>query len=435
MNRARIVYFLAVCLAAPCLAYAQSGQEKKPSPEPPPAAGRSQMQEDVEVMRRILNRSLDLPRHSTRAVWVPNQVDLNTLVNPGWGGVGHSVGGGLYGNVGGGIGGLSGVTTGWGGQNVSVPTVTHPAAEGVYLKGHGVIYTITLPPQQNVKSNADLSSKDKPLSEWDRVRKEVRGEKVDETDKPKKNPTVLDTVLKVLAENGTHLSQLGPDETVTIVVTFRESEDAQSPNWNAIYQWAPVSDSNALPFGDPLQFHLGNDPTGDDVTSLIKAARDADKGANAAQSKEVTGTAAKEAPAAAKDNILLGELSLKQGKVKEALKAYEAALKLLESSPNDASLVQVHQGLAQALLADGKFEEAKKHVENALALYKATGNNSNKPKKEAKAPATVATKLVVSAPKKVLDGVASGKITIEEFKKEVTVDYSDVASVEKKDGK
>jgi hypothetical protein len=413
MNRARIALLLAVGLAAPCIALAQTGADKKPQV--------AQMPEDVEVMRRILNRSLNLPRYSPHSVWVPGN-SLGAL-----GALGGSGGalGNPYGGLGGGQGfsggqglsggqGFSGGNGFGGGHTVSVSTLEFAAVEGVYLKGHGAIFTLTLPPQQNLKPDAAVPSAEKPLSEWERVRKEVRGEKVEDSAKPKKNPTVLDTLLKVLAENGTHLSQLAPDETVTIVVTFREGEGAKNAGQNQVYQsysqWVPAQD--------------------DDLVYIIRSAIDPDANEKATQPKEGTAGPTKEIPAAVKDNILLGELSFKQGKHKEAEKAYLTALKLLENSPDDGALHQVYQALAQTYLADGKTEEAKNYLEKAIALEKKKASNPNPPKKEAKAASSVPAKLIISAPKNQLDQVGSGKITFEEFKKEVSWYFASSAAPE-----
>jgi tetratricopeptide (TPR) repeat protein len=290
-----------------------------------------------------------------------------------------------------------------------VSTLSFPSAEGVYLKGHGVVYTVVLPPQPDLKLNAPAAAADKPLSEWDRVRKEVRGEKVDDTVKPKEKPTVLDTLLKVLAENGTHLSQLGPEEIVTVVVTFRNSESPKNlgPNQDALGN--PLSNSLESRTIDLLQIPIGT----------IKGA----------EGKDVGGDKTKDVPAAVKDNILLGDLNFKQGKYKEAEKAFLTALKLLESSPDDAALGQVYHGLAQCYLADGKAEDAKTYVEKAIALAKKQQAEPNPPKKETKTAAPVASKLIVSAPKRLLDQVGSGKMTFEEFRKEVSMEQ--VAAAEK----
>jgi hypothetical protein len=436
MSRVSTALFLAVWLAAPALAVDQTATDKKPQA--------AQMQEDVEVMRRILNRSLNLPRHGVRSVWAPNNGLNNTIygqtLNPSIGVLGNEGGGGMIGNPYGTIGnpwgtidnpwGTINTLGGWGGQNVAVSTLEFPAVEGVYLKGHGVVFTLTLPPQTNVKSNVDLLPKDKPLSEWDRVRKEVRGEKVDDTAKPRKDPTVLDILVKVLAENGTHLAQLGPEETVTIVVTFRESEGAKNAGLNQLYQWTPVRDAIDLRNLDPLQFRLGSQPAGDDLTRLIRDSTGPDANEKGTQPKEVAGGKAKEVPAAAKDNLLLGELNFKQGKYKEAEKAYLATLKLLERNPDDAVLRQVYHALAQTYLADGKTADAKNYIEKALAIEKKI-SEAAPPKKEAAPASTVPAKLIVSAPKKLLDQVASEKISFEDFKKQATVEYLPAPAPEK----
>jgi tetratricopeptide (TPR) repeat protein len=381
------------------------------------------MQEDIEIMRRILNRALDLPRYNHQYL---NAGQGNNFLQP-------YVPGSPPGSPNP-LGG-SGPVYQWDSWNQTnnqprvlwpnnamalASTLTFPSAEGVYLKGHGVVYTVVLPPQPDLKLNAPAPAADKPLSEWDRVRKEVRGEKVDETAKPKKNPTVPDILLKVLAENGTHLSQLGPDETVTIVVTFHSSESPKNlgPNQDALGN--PIPSSMEPRNIDPLQVPTGTNQVADSLTRLARTATELDSIAKGPEGKEVVESKTKEVPAAVKDNILLGELNFKQGKIKEAEKAYLTALKLLESNPDDAALHQVYHGLAQCYLADGKTEEAKNYLEKAIALDKKKPADPNSPKKETTTP--VATKLIVSAAKKLLDQVGSGKMTIEEFRKEVSME-------------
>src|SRR6266849_6583290 len=94
MSRVSTALFLAVWLAAPAFAADPPGTDKKPQA--------AQMQEDVEVMRRILNRSLSLPRHGVRSVWAPNNGwNNNTLGqpwNPNVGVHGNQGGGGVIGN-------------------------------------------------------------------------------------------------------------------------------------------------------------------------------------------------------------------------------------------------------------------------------------------------------------------------------------------------
>src|SRR5438445_84438 len=137
MNRKRVLLLLALCLAVPCLAYAQGSPAEKKQPS-------AQMYEDVEVMRRILNRSLHLPRHATHTVWVPaNGLNTNQPFTTGLGAIGNPASGAL-GNLGGALGNPYGGSLGaLGGTTwthpVQVSSVEYPGAEGVYLKGHGVV--------------------------------------------------------------------------------------------------------------------------------------------------------------------------------------------------------------------------------------------------------------------------------------------------------
>src|SRR5262249_11029238 len=104
------------------------------------------------------------------------------------GGQGLGLGGGDMGagmGLGGlGMGGLGMGGLGAGGQGgfsgggwTSMTSVSVPAygrAQGTYVKGHGVIYTIVLPPpKHDVKPTPSLAP---TQSEWDRVRKQIRGE-------------------------------------------------------------------------------------------------------------------------------------------------------------------------------------------------------------------------------------------------------------------
>src|SRR5207237_10523785 len=146
MNRKRVLLLLALCLAVPCLADAQGSPAEKKQPS-------AQMYEDVEVMRRILNRSLHLPRHATHTVWVPaNRLNTNQPFTTGLGAIGNPSLGALgnpgvgalgnpYGVPYGGLGALGNTWT----HPVQVSSVEYPGAEGVYLKGHGVVFNLTLP--------------------------------------------------------------------------------------------------------------------------------------------------------------------------------------------------------------------------------------------------------------------------------------------------
>src|SRR5207248_1809908 len=73
----------------------------------------------------------------------------------------------------------------------SVPAI----AEGVYLKGQGVVFTLTLPQLPPQPSAPKPTAK--PLSDWERIRKQLRGEDAREpTPTTPKQPDLVETLLK-----------------------------------------------------------------------------------------------------------------------------------------------------------------------------------------------------------------------------------------------
>jgi tetratricopeptide (TPR) repeat protein len=251
--------------------------------------------------------------------------------------------------------------------------------EGVYLKGQGVVYTLTLPPAQP-KAKADAAkTPPKPVSDWDRVRGELRNEKAEagHKDRPHKEPTLAEVLLQVLAENGHHFGQLGENESLTVVVTFRGGDQAQA---RAASRPASDPESAAQKPADP-------------ATSRTPG----------------------------QDYELLGDLHLKQGKAAEAERAYQQAIGESKGSQRTVGLWGKY---AQALLSEGKVEEAQRILEQAL----------NERKKEQAAPAqpspprekaqpALPGKLIITASKKLLDQAAGGKMSLDDFQKAATVEY------------
>src|SRR5262249_29631479 len=50
-------------------------------------------------------------------------------------------------------------------------------SEGVYVKGHGIVYALTLPPPAAPSPTPAAEPAPKPLSEWEQVRRQIRGDK------------------------------------------------------------------------------------------------------------------------------------------------------------------------------------------------------------------------------------------------------------------
>jgi SHNi-TPR len=288
-----------------------------------------------------------------------------------------------------------------------------PAIEGVYLKGYGIVYTLTLPPPARPHKPEATTAAPKPLSEWDQVRRQVRGEK----DKPKppapeaKQPSISETILRVLAENGQHLSQLGEDETVTVAITFREPRPGTLVGQN-VY---PTNYTNPS-----LYFSAGglNPNTTPYVTEVNPGAPAVESGGPFFPPAK----ALKPGRSSAYDHELLGDLSLKQERNDEAVKAYQRALELVspEQSPDTAR--QLKLKLARALLARGDADAAAKALEQYAALQKKQPAASASPS-DAAAGHGLPDKMIITVPKRLLEQTGTGKLSFEEFRKGATVQH------------
>jgi tetratricopeptide (TPR) repeat protein len=293
-------------------------------------------------------------------------------------------------------------------------------AEGTYLRGHGIIYTLTLPPPERDPRPQAPTAPPKPVSDWDRIRREIRKEKpVVEAEQKPKEPTVGDVVLKLLAENGKHFSQLGPSESLTVAITFR-------PEAN---RFLAVLDPHTADAESDLRRLsldlLGTVPEPNTMKALTpQNGKSEPKSAQKEDPNQLKSTVGGTA-STPQDYALLGDLHWKQGKPAEAFKAYLKALEL----NTDRSLDDVYYGRVQRAYA----ATPEKPTEMEIALKKAALRLGQKnpeqiaqPKVEKPSetkPTGTPAKLIITAYKQHLDEVGSGKISLEEFKKRVTVEY------------
>lgn len=333
------------------------------------------MYEDIEIMRRILDGKLDSlypsamrQGNSTRNQWyfepstyeaevtVPGEVKKNNTFRV--------------------VPETRFVQT--------IDGVPFKALEGVYLKGHGVVYTATLPslePPAKAGAHSTAARLTWTIahseSEWDNIRRQVRNEK----EEPKKSeaikpPSLSDVVLKVLAENGHHFSQLGENESLTIVLTVHEPRP--SP---------PATKSRT--------------------------------GSASAESKQANNGSGPDLRAQLRDLELLGELHLKQGKYDEAIKTFHKAMGQTENEKRQAELLRK---LAQCHLMQGQDEKARNELDKAIIILKQETKAEEKPAPAPKPAAELPVKLIISAPKKLLDQAKEGKITFEEFRRQASVE-------------
>jgi hypothetical protein len=194
--------------------------------------------------------------------------------------------------------------------------------EGVYLKEQGVVYTLTLPPQSDDPKPSIAKSKPRPLTDWERMRKELRGEKSEDAtanQKPKA-PSVADVILKVLADNGHNFSHLGAKESLTVVVTFRKGNAA-------VFHHNLSGYSNTINLGLLALGAARNEPAPKNgKPSPKEGGADKDVRDSVANVLEFLGKDSLGKSSSANDHELLGDLHLKQSRAQEAIKAYEKAV-------------------------------------------------------------------------------------------------------------
>jgi tetratricopeptide (TPR) repeat protein len=343
--------------------------------------------------------------------------------------------------------------------SLGVPT----DVEGVYLKGQGAVYTVTLPPPPRQRLLATKFTSSKPLTDWERARQSVRGDQPkQENSKPESHETgifaelensghlgLTEAILRVLAENGHHFSNLAPDEKITVAITFRESGrsanqiqagGAQTDNplsaWgNKPMQEYPTTWENQNLRGGGLGFSGGGGLSGGGNSSKV-----IDPGAGGLgigglgppvpEGGKVSGggSAGNQTPASVRDFELLGDRLFKQGKYLEAIKAFQRALNLNPSAKQSAAL---YRRIAQADLAMDDAAAAKKALAMADELLKENVDPSQKSSSgvgKGASSSSLPSKLIISAPKKLLDQVGAGKISYADFRRQATIDYLGLSS-------
>jgi hypothetical protein len=287
----------------------------------------------------------------------------------------------------------------------------HPftGVEGTYLRGVGIVYTVTLPiPPENVSPPSSRPAPP-PLSDWERVRRQVTGEagaeppphaEAGKGSAAVRQPSLRDVLLKTLAENGRHFTLLSPNETLTVVVIFRGSEKVQ-----------PSKVSGMLGgVGDSVK-GLKN------LANVAKAARDqqdaAEKGGAPALAEWL------HKPTSARDYELLGDLISKKGKLDEAVKAYQTAIEL--GAADKAQTAALYRKLAQLYLQRSEDAQALEVLQKAREFI-AAAKGSPKAPKAVKASAALPAQLVITVPRALADSFGSGQLTLEQFRRAAHVE-------------
>jgi hypothetical protein len=353
--------------------------------------------------------------------------------------------------------------------------------EGAYVPGHGVVFTATVPVHfQRPVSESGGRPRPKSATEWERIRGELRGEKP-QGEKPGglQDVSIADALLRVLAENGTNLTQLPDTESVTVAVTLAHAQACAhchgGPGRGAMGggiggpggtmggpgggdsgpRPGPPPGGTAPPGGfsgggglmGGTGFSGGGFSGGAGFGGFpgFGGGFGGPPGAGGGSGQPADRYAAQKAEA--EKQALLGDLHVKQGQHAKAAEAYQKSLdgyqKLLgDGKPRDASTeltaAEVALKLARVYLTQGKTDQAEKVARGLadLAQRAAAGGGGGKPP-EGKGGIPLPPRLTISVPKKLLDQVGSGKITFEEFRKGARVEYLtfDPPAPEKKPGK
>jgi hypothetical protein len=416
------------------------------------AADKTRMYEDIEIMGRILDRALKLPRYSTMMVPASSGGMLGSGGNilGGIGGLGGLQGGSPMGGFGGGSGsfsgfrgtgaafsGGSGTGAGFsgfsgsgslglqGGHMVPASVPLFQKAQGIYVKDHGVIFTVVLPPQPDPKPAAPAPPP-KQLSEWERIEKQLHGEKTDRPASPpkQKQASIADTVLEALAENGHRFSQLSDKESLTVSVIFR-SEAQENAGHALIYKTFPATVNDPVfqeVFSNETFPAVINDPAFQFFNDTIQApgsgsappAKESTGGSTSGDSPRSTGSSPR-------DYELLGDLHVKQGQSKEALKAYQKAAEQNADAQHRAGM---YLKIAHLYLTAEKNEtEAKRAMDRAREILAGVGATKTQAVTPNKPASPLPSRLTITVSKRVLDMVGSEKISMDDFKKAAVIDY------------
>ena len=328
--------------------------------------------------------------------------------------------------------------------------------EGVFLPSTGIVISATLP-MSYIPPEKKTQAEPKTLTEWERTRRELRGEKIDKSEEKqaKSPPDILEAALHSLATNGHHLSGLLPNEKTSIVLTFRGLRAQQCDVCHSVRNlsyWSTQSGQNSelaaawagmQPTMAPQAASAppsGHFPSTVDQLFVPGTPTGGRQGEAA-----VTNQAKLQSREASNNRILLGDLHLKQGRFEEALVAYSKAseeyhsiLPSLTTTPKwylepkgreaimallelQNKIIQCHMALKQ----EEKVQEGVKRLKQWMSMLEQVDvkpNAAKYPDKNVAKESVLPTRIIISAAKSLLDQVGKGQITFEEFKKKATVD-------------
>ena len=360
---------------------------------------------------------------------------------------------------------------------------TERMAEGVYVPGYGVLYTATLPGDFRVPVRNPAEKRAQPVSRWERTRDELRGKKVEAGEKqsPREEPSLAEAVLQALAENGRHFSKLGDGEHLTVVLTLSPKQACirchaahdGPPKAGVAPRNPPVIGRGGPALSGGASFSGGSSSGGFSGGSFSGGGFSGGSfsggsfsgggfsggsfsgggfsgGGESQGERQLTQNALQAQRLEGTNYARLGDMRLKQGRSRESAEAFQKAIdvyrKLLarerirsgedkEFEADRAAAAEVGAKLAQAYLLLGESDKAVSALKGTFARYPVTaGNKGASERSESTAPAELPAKLIISAPKRLLEQVGSGKMSFDEFRKAASVQYLTFATPEKGSG-
>jgi Tetratricopeptide repeat len=451
MTWRRIGIMICAGLIVPGLAAAQN----QPGGRPPARMASAEqdrelkaMYEDIETMRRILNRAVSTQQMSQCASCHGGSgVATSAAVSPdGKFAVSAGMGQGFT------VGPDDRVIRLWDvntGRQLGVhPPVPHPftGAEGTYLRGVGVVFAMTLPIAPEGVHEAPRKSAPPKTSDWERVHRQVLGEPGEPgavRERPVQ-PSLREIILKTLSENGRHFTHLGPSENLTVVVTFRGGSTQRLATGGIMggggfgggIMGGFGGGGGGLGGGGAFGgggggFGGGGKKGGGGGASFggFPGGASSSGGGGgppgAAEAlADLAGTLTN--PNSVRDYELLGDLVLKQGKVDEAIQAYKKAVNM---NPDNNQLASLYRKLAQAYLARSQDSSALEALQKALSFV---GKEAiaKTPPKAPKSVSNLPAQLVISVPKSLAEQYAAGMIPFDRFREAAHVElrkFSDPA--------
>lgn len=291
-----------------------------------------------------------------------------------------------------------------------------PGSHGVYLPGYGVLIQATVPFALPQGSSAE--AKDERASQWEKVRRELRGKSPPGRSTPALATRAPDTptrdqltrrVLEVLAENGRHFRELPAEERLTVDIVFHNRDKSRStkPHDQQGYLWQGMGPGQSKQSAEWQLGWSGNARRPEQGFLFITTS-------------------------SAEENA--GDLHMRQKNYAKAVEAYAKALKT-HYDPDVAPGIarSLYKKLAQAHVGAGQYDEAQQYLgllnEGAGESNEAYGSQVQSlaafDAESGRSIAALPAHLIVSATKEQLDAVASGKMSREEFRQTAQIEYLD----------